>query len=72
LLIRRGLGKENIATARKAEPSELNQFTNSFPVACEKQETVTQGTAVMLKRFSGIQMPRARTAYAGANNAMQS
>jgi hypothetical protein len=32
---------------------KLNQFANSFPVACEKQETVTHGTAAMLKTILG-------------------
>jgi hypothetical protein len=36
LLICRGLGKENIATDRKARPSELNQFARSFPLALRK------------------------------------
>jgi len=65
LLTRRGLAKENIATARKSGPSELNQFANSFPVACEKQETVTHGTAAMLKTILGYpDAKKARTAYA--------
>jgi hypothetical protein len=53
LLIRRGLGKENIATARKAEPSELNQFTNSFPVACEKTGNRDAGHGSNAKKILG-------------------
>jgi hypothetical protein len=46
--------------ARKARPSELNQFRRIGPARLRKTRNVADGMAALLKRFSVIQMPRRR------------
>ena len=49
-----------------------NQFAKSFSVACEKNETVADGTAVLLKRFSGNPDVEARAEFEDAQRPEES
>jgi hypothetical protein len=48
------------------------QFAKSFSVACEKHETVADGTAVLLKRLSGNPDVEARAEFEDAQRPEES